>query len=295
MAKQDKLDRVPPYMPIIWQDWMSSPTIRSMSMTQQGIFLNILLHQWVYGSVPRDPWKLAKAIGADYKSTVRLLEKSSTQLVCSQCGASWEPVTCQCGASKETVTCHNPKLQNLKNDVNLGLALGTTEPNPTITSPKVTPASAPFGGGEGEAVSSSVVDGYFDQAKKGMAEAAVEEKPTPAPSPLVDDLVQRLGVKPPDLKVYGEWARRLGNLVDGWGEARYQKAIAYVFANQMYCRGIKTCKEDKVIWLCSKWEQILAKMDADADYASKKPKENDNRPDYIKNPSNRDWFGKSVV
>jgi hypothetical protein len=298
MAKQDKLDRVPPYMPIIWQDWMSSPTIRSMSMTQQGIFLNILLHQWVYGSVPRDPWKLAKAIGADYETTLRLLVKYSEILVCCECGTSWTRVTCECGDTKLGVTCENLKLKNLKIDVNLGLALGTTEPNPTITSPKVTPPCAPFGGEGGGGVSTSVVDGYFDQAKKGMAEAAVEEKPTPtptpAPSPLVDDLVNRLGmVKPPEPKVYGEWARRLENLMDGWGAVKYAKAIAYVFENQMYCRGIKTTKEDKSIWLAGKYEQIIAKMDADAEFAAKKPQ--DDRPGYLKNPSGKSGFGKSVV
>jgi hypothetical protein len=285
-------------MPIIWQDWMSSPTIRSMSMTQQGIFLNILLHQWVYGSVPRDPWKLAKAIGADYETTLRLLVKYSEILVCCECGTSWTRVTCECGDTKLGVTCENLKLKNLKIDVNLGLALGTTEPNPTITSPKVTPPCAPFGGEGGGGVSTSVVDGYFDQAKKGMAEAAVEEKPTPtptpAPSPLVDDLVQRLGmVNPPELKVYGEWARRLENLVDGWGAVKYAKAIAYVFENQMYCRGIKTTKEDKSLWLAGKYEQIIAKMDADAEFAAKKPQ--DDRPGYLKNPSGKSGFGKSVV
>jgi hypothetical protein len=294
MAKQDKLSRVPPFVPLLWQDWQSSPSVRSMTMTQQGIFLNILLHQWVYGSVPRDPWKLAKAIGADYETTLRLLVKYSEILVCCECGTSWTRVTCECGDTKLGVTCENLKLKNLKIDVNLGLALGTTEPHPTITSPKVTPPSAPFRGGEGEGVSSSV--GYFDQAKKGMAEAAVEEKPTPtpAPSPLVDDLVQRLGmVKPPEPKVYGEWAHRLENLVDGWGSVKYAKAIAYVFENQMYCRGIKTTKEDKSVWLAGKYEQIIAKMDADAEFASKKPQ--DNRPDYLKNPSGKSGFGKSVV
>jgi hypothetical protein len=293
MAKQDKLDRVPPYLPFIWQDWMSSPTVRSMTMTQRGIFLEILLYQWVYGSVPRDPWKLAKAIGADYETTLRLLVKYSEILVCCECGKSWARVICECGDTKLGVTCENPKLRNLKIDVNLGLPLATTEPHPTITPPKVTSPSAAAGGREGESDSGAVVEGYFDQGKKSMAEAAVEEKPTP--SPLVDDLVQRLGVKPPDPKVYGEWARRLENLVDGWGEAIYQKAIPYLFANQMYCRGIKTTKEDKVSWLCGKYEQILAKMDADAEFAAKKPKEQDNRPEYLKNPSGKSGFGKSVV
>jgi hypothetical protein len=69
-----------------------------------------------------------------------------------------------------------------------------------------------------------------------------------------------------------------------------------VFDNPQYCRGIKTTKEDKVAWLCAKYESILAKMDADAEFASRKrPKEQDNRPDYLRNPSGNVGFGKSVV
>lgn len=112
---------------------------------------------------------------------------------------------------------------------------------------------------------------------------------------MVDDLVQRLGVKTPDPEVYATWSRRLENLKDGWGAERYPKAIAYVFDNAQYCRGIKTTKQDKVAWLCDKYESILAKMDADAEFASKKPKDQDNRPDYIKNPSGGVRFPKSVV
>ena len=301
MAKQDKLNRVPPFIPLLWQAWRSSPSIRSMTMAQRGIFIEILIEQWIYGSFPRSAWELSRRVGSDFKTTGRLLEKYSELAVCCQCGDSWTPVTCQCGASKLTATCHNPRLRNLRIDVDSDLALGTTEPNPTKPQPKVTSPYAPFGGEGGGGVSTSVVDGYFDQAKKGMAEAAVEEKttptPTPAPSPLVDDLVQRLGmVKPPEPKVYGEWARRLENLVDGWGAVKYAKAIAYVFENQMYCRGIKTTKEDKSVWLCGKYESILAKMDADTEFASKKPANGqDNRPQYLKNPSGGVKFGKSVV
>jgi len=184
--------------------------------------------------------------------------------------------------------------------VNSGLDLGTTEPN--LTQPKLSEphpalnALAPPSEARGEGVSSSVVDGYFEQAKKGMAEAAVEEKPTPAPSPLVDDLVKRLGmVKPLDPNTYGEWTRRLEALGAGVGEAKYAKAIAYVFENPMYSRGIKTTKQDKVDWLCAKYESILAKMDADAEFASKKPTEQDNRPEYLKNPTGGVKFSKSVV
>ena len=131
MAKQDKLNRVPPFIPLLWQDWCSSPTVRRMTMAQRGIYVEILIEQWVYGDFPRSAWELSRRIGSDFKTTVRLLEKYSELAVCCQCGASWTPVNCQCGASNLTATCHNPKLKNLANDVNSDLPLGTTQPNPT--------------------------------------------------------------------------------------------------------------------------------------------------------------------
>jgi len=284
MAKQDKLNRVPPFIPLLWQAWRSSPSVRSMTMAQRGIFIEILIEQWIYGSFPRSAWELSRRIGSDFKTTGRLLEKYSELAVCCQCGASWTPVTCQCGASNLPATCHNPRLRNIRFDVDSDLAIGTTELNPTqpkLSEPHLASAS-PTGGGGG--VSSSVVEGYFDQAKTN-----------PAPSLLVDELVKRLGmVKPLDPATYGEWARRLGNLRDGWTD-KYDRALSYVFDNPMYSRGIKTTKEDKSLWLMNKWESILAKMDADAEFASRKPKDQDNRPEYLKNPAGGVKFGKSVV
>lgn len=127
MSKQDKLDSVPPYLPLIWRDWKSSPDIQSMTMAQRGIYHEILIDCWVYGNVPRDPWQLHKLIGADYKSTVRLLEQYSHLLVCCKCGGSWTPVDCQCGDSNRAARCYNVKLGCLNKDVNSGVALGTTE------------------------------------------------------------------------------------------------------------------------------------------------------------------------
>jgi hypothetical protein len=47
-----------------------------------------------------------------------------------------------------------------------------------------------------------------------------------------------------------------------------------------------------------KFEGIGAKMDADEEFESKKaskPKEQDNRPEYLKNPSGKVGFGKTVA
>jgi hypothetical protein len=301
MAKQDKLNRVPPFIPLLWQAWRSSPSVRSMTMAQRGIFIEIMIEQWIYGSFPRSAWELSRRIGSDFKTTGRLLEKYSELAVCCQCGASWTPVTCQCSASNLPATCHNPKLRNLRIDVDSDLALGTTELNPTqpkLREPHLAlnalapPSEARGGGG----VSSSVVDESLGRAKKDMAEAAVVEEPTL--NPLADQLVGLLGTKAPDPKVYGDWARRLDDLVDAWGQARYQRVLAYCFKNERYCRGIKTTAKDKVLWFTEKFEGIGAKMDADDEFEStkvSKPKEQDNRPEYLKNPSGKVGFGKTVA
>ena len=57
MAKQKNLDRIPPYLPLLWADWESSADVRSMTMVQRGIYLEILIQQWIYGKFPRDPWQ----------------------------------------------------------------------------------------------------------------------------------------------------------------------------------------------------------------------------------------------
>jgi hypothetical protein len=135
MSKQDKLDRVPPYLPIIWQDWLSDPDVRSMTMAQRGIFLEILLQQWVFGDVPRDPWKLSKDIKADYRTTVKFLQTYSKTLACIQCHRCWNAVKPQCQCSDLTGRVHNRKLHFLSIDVKLNLPLGTTEANRTEPEP----------------------------------------------------------------------------------------------------------------------------------------------------------------
>jgi hypothetical protein len=278
----EKLNRVPPSMPTVWQE--CNPILRTMSMAQRGIYFSIMLHLWVYDTLPWDVWQLAKTIGSDYRTTAKLLQKCGDLAVCVRCSCGWRAETLHCPCSDLAVTVHNIKLKNYKVDVNSKLPLGTTEPNPTLTQPKVTPPSAQrgaasSGGGKEEENSTNVVEGYFDQE---------------APNPLVEKLVGLLGmVNPLAPRVYGEWSRRLENLQDGVGVERYSKAIAYLFANPMYCRGIKTCTKDKVLWLMEKWEPMLAKMDSDAEFAKNKPE--DNRPQYRKNPSGGSGFGKTVA
>jgi hypothetical protein len=301
MAKQDKLNRVPPFLPLLWQDWQSSPSVRTMTMTQQGIFLNILIHQWVYGGFPRSAWELSRRIGSDYKSTGRLLEKYSDLAVCCQCGASWTPVACQCGASNLTATCHNPKLKNHRIDVDSDLALGTTELNPTqpkLREPHLASAS-PTGGG-GEVTSTALGGKVSDQA------TPLDPPPTPTgDAPMVNDslvteFVALLGQKPSVLS-RNYWSTVFATLVKEYGEPQFRNVLAYCFANERYCRGVKTTARDKADWFAEKFPAIADKMTADAEFDSKRSakvasaKVPENAPDYRKNPTGRDWFGKSVV
>jgi len=298
MAKQDKLNRVPPYLPIIWQDWLSSGDVRSMTMAQRGIYVEILIRQWVLGSVPRDAWKLAKDIQADYKTTVRLLSTYSHLLVCCQCGASWTPVTCQCGTSNLTATCHNPKLKNIRNDVDSDLPIGTTEPNPTTPNRRephlALNALAPPSEARGEGVTSASLDGeVFDQATPITAKD----------DSLVNEFVGLLGMaKSPSPEVYNHWSTVFAQLVEAYGEPNFKTIMAYCFQHERYCRGIKTVKkQDKADWFSQNFEELAERMAADEEFAAKrgakaaKYKVNEKAPEYIKNPSGNVGFGKSVV
>jgi hypothetical protein len=130
MAKEDKLSRVPPYLPILWEDWDSDPDTSSMTDTQTGVFFKMLKKQWVIGRLPRDAWKLSREIKSSYETTLRFLRAYPNLFVCSECGRSWSEVTCECGQSYTRARCENLKLKFLRIDVNSGLPLGTTEPKP---------------------------------------------------------------------------------------------------------------------------------------------------------------------
>lgn len=307
MAKQEKLDRVPPFIPLLWQDWLSSPSVRSMTLVQRGIYVEILIRQWVLGSLPRDAWKLAKDIQADYKTTVRFLSTYSHLLVCCQCGASWTPLSCQCGASKPTATCHNLRLKNLKIDVNLGLALGTTEPHQTqpdrsephlAAAPLEPPAAA---GGRG--VPEAVVEGYLDQGKKEVRVVVEEPKATPTPNSLVDEFIALLAPpKPPSSQTYTHWSEVFARLVAAHGEPKFKTIMAYCFEHERYCRGIRTVKkQDKADWFSENFGELAERMVADEEFDAKRGAKaaryrvNENAPGYIKNPSGNVGFGKSVV
>jgi len=131
------MNRVPPFMPILWQDWESDPDTQSMSETQVGIFFKMLLRQWQIGSLPRNAWDLARECKIrSYDTTLKFLGAYSNLIVCCECGASWNREDCECGASKLRGRCENRKLRNLRIDVISGLDLGTTKQNLTKPEPE---------------------------------------------------------------------------------------------------------------------------------------------------------------
>lgn len=131
MAKQDKLERVPPIFPIIWQDWDSDPDVLSMTTVEEGLYFKLLKKQWVLGELPADPWKLSKLLGIQYRTTKHWLSKYSHLTVKVQRPCSEHAPTMQSGCSKCAVSMHNKKLKNYRIDVISDVALGTTEPKLT--------------------------------------------------------------------------------------------------------------------------------------------------------------------
>lgn len=128
--KTDKLDRVPPFMPLFWREWQSSPVVRSMTPSQKGVFIDILLHQWVYGSFPRGAWPLSRALGLHYQIVHRWLTQYSELVACCECGVNWSCGDCECGVSEERGNCENLKLKKHSKTVGFWLSGAQPEPEP---------------------------------------------------------------------------------------------------------------------------------------------------------------------
>lgn len=129
--KQDKLNRVPPYLPIVWQDWASSLDMQQMTFADEGFFFRFLRKQWELGELPADPYRLAKLLHCHSTTASRWLHKWCRLVTPVQhpCTTHAPVVDHQCSMCVTTV--HNKKLQNLKIDVISGIELGTTEQNRT--------------------------------------------------------------------------------------------------------------------------------------------------------------------
>jgi hypothetical protein len=302
----DKLDRVPPYIPIIWRDWRSSPSIRRMTPTQRAIFLDILIEEWVYGGFPRDAWALSKQIGAVYRTTLKLLTDYSHLFLCSECGGSWTQVDCQCGVSKDSALCHNPKLENLRNDVDSGLSLGTTKPNstkPNRRKPELAPAALEVQE-EGQQPGQEQPNAVSSREPRPVPASVPNQTPKPtatafADGSLVNTYLHCLGKAKLDGITSDYWNTVFEKLVTLHGESHVRNVLAYCFSNPMYARGAKTTKTDKADWFAEKFDELAEHITADEEFESRRrqkaaaAKIPDNASEYRKNPTGREFLKPS--
>jgi len=151
-------ERVPPFLPINWMDWLGDEHVREMNETMWGVYFAILLELWQYDRIEFDHKVLAARLRCRDPRNVRtFLEKWWHLFRCVDCGgvmhyprnpqvdptqgsrnphAEVTQTSCRYCADFSPCTCKghagyvfNPKLKNYKNDVKNGLPLGTTKPN----------------------------------------------------------------------------------------------------------------------------------------------------------------------
>lgn len=63
-----------PYMPLWVNDFLSSPSVRAMSLEEVGAYMLLLMTQWQEGSVPRKASRRAKVLGVSLAKERRLWE-----------------------------------------------------------------------------------------------------------------------------------------------------------------------------------------------------------------------------
>jgi hypothetical protein len=151
-------DRVPPFLPINWMDWLGDEHVREMNETMWGVYFAILLELWQYDRIEFDHKVLAARLRCRDPRNVRtFLEKWWHLFRCIHCGgvmqyprnphadhtqgscnphAKVTQPSCKYCADLTPCSCKghagyalNPKLSFYKKDVKNGLPLGTTKPN----------------------------------------------------------------------------------------------------------------------------------------------------------------------
>ena len=50
----EEADRVPYYFPFIWRDWRRDADVKKMSPSDKGIYLELLIEQWMLDVLPGD-------------------------------------------------------------------------------------------------------------------------------------------------------------------------------------------------------------------------------------------------
>ena len=57
--------------------WLGSATVSGMTLAEQAIYIRVLCCQHIYGTLPRDGWRLSKLLGIRYEAATRWLHKYS--------------------------------------------------------------------------------------------------------------------------------------------------------------------------------------------------------------------------
>ena len=184
--KQDSLERVPPYLPIIWQDWDSSIDIQNMSLAEEGIFFRLLRKLWVLDELSGTPRRLAQLIRVpDYRTMERWLEKYAHLLSVDkahtrECTVNLREIYRNLTVDVRETTCECPvkirseKLRNLKNNVknNVGLGANLTKPNLNQTEPLSVSQSVSY-----EEAEASLEEEEFDEQEDGVFEITDKDVP----------------------------------------------------------------------------------------------------------------------
>jgi len=194
----EEADRVPYYFSFIWRDWRRDADVKKMSPSDKGIYLELLIEQWMLDVLPGDLIELGHITRSRVDVMKQWLMKWGHKvLICAICDEAINEQDmrricdgdvgevsekCAGDVAEMEVTCkrHGTQLKNrrlefLRKDVNFGLAPGTTKPN--LTEPKVTEPTFPAPRGATETMpkplrsASAPSDGEFLQLPLEKAQA----------------------------------------------------------------------------------------------------------------------------
>ena len=264
MAKL-KIEGMPPYMPILVEDWQGSSTTQHMTDVQVGIAIKAMLKQWQIGSLPRSAWDFSREIKSDYHTCVRFLTTYCKFFVCRQCGDSWTTADCQCGDTNLTGRLHNVKLKNLRNIAKTWAPKSDNRIEPNKTEPKRT--LTPVGDGD----------------EPEVPVPAVSENPVSSDKTrqAVSHFMHLLGAP----KKYNKPA--VGLRWESLIEPKLRvSAVEYVIGlmdyaltvNPVWVRAFAGLKRDPMDYFIEKYETIVGNCDGDEKFKKLKSKSGDKEP-----------------
>lgn len=152
-VQDSTMERVPPYLPLVWQEWISSIDIQKMSTSEEGIYLRLLLALWQYDQLVDRPAKIAQMVRIpDTRTLNRWLGRYGHLLAgekqhTPECLVNLREIyrnlpvnsletSCEC-----TVTLRSEKLRILKENAQNRGVCSEDQTEPNQTEPKKTSVS----------------------------------------------------------------------------------------------------------------------------------------------------------